>query len=83
MTAAINKWGNSLAVRIPNIFVRELNLKNEAPVNILVENGKIVIIPQNIGIKDKIAAKFFQFEESQDIISNDYDWGEAAGDEIW
>ena len=83
MIAAINKWGNSLAVRIPNILIRELNLKNEAPIDIVVENGKIVIVPQNISIKEKIAEKFAQFEASSDIISDDYDWGDAVGDEVW
>ena len=43
MEVIINKWGNSLAVRIPATFAQEINLFEGSKVEIVVEDGKIVI----------------------------------------
>jgi len=45
MQTIIRKWGNSLGIRIPSLFVKELNLQNGSSVEINQENGKIVISP--------------------------------------
>jgi antitoxin MazE len=46
MRTKIQKWGNSLAVRIPNAFVREAHVAYGTTVNLSVDDGKIVIDPQ-------------------------------------
>lgn len=43
MTATIQKWGNSLAVRIPITLAREVHLDDNSSVDVTVENGKLVI----------------------------------------
>ena len=45
MQAVVQKWGNSLGIRIPSLYVKEFNLKNGNSVEIIEENGKIVIVP--------------------------------------
>ena len=45
MIAAVAKWGNSLALRIPNAFARELSVRDGAAVDISVINGALVIRP--------------------------------------
>jgi antitoxin MazE len=45
MHTTIQKWGNSLALRIPRAFVRESRLSDKAVVDISVDKGKIVINP--------------------------------------
>jgi len=45
MEAVIQKWGNSLGIRIPNLIVRELSLKNGAVVNINDNGNEIIIKP--------------------------------------
>lgn len=45
MHTTIQKWGNSLALRIPRAFVRESRLADKAVVDISVDKGKIVINP--------------------------------------
>jgi len=45
MQTKIQKWGNSLAVRIPNAFVKEARVAYGAEVDISIDNGKIVINP--------------------------------------
>lgn len=45
MHTVVQKWGNSLGIRIPSLYVKELNLKNGHSVEITEEDGKIVIVP--------------------------------------
>ena len=43
MKTRIQKWGNSMALRIPKPFAREANLKENALVDVALEEGKIVV----------------------------------------
>ena len=45
MEATVQKWGNSLGIRIPNLIVREFSLKNGSIVNINDNGNEIVIKP--------------------------------------
>jgi len=46
MNTRIQKWGNSLAVRIPGALVREAGLQPGYGVDVALENGRIVIVPE-------------------------------------
>lgn len=43
MKNSIQKWGNSLAVRIPKAFVESLGWRENAPVKMSLEEGALVI----------------------------------------
>ncbi len=43
MKARVQKWGNSLALRIPKPFAEEARLAEESVVNITVVKGKLVV----------------------------------------
>lgn len=45
MRTKIQKWGNSLAIRIPKAFVREADVAYGTTVDVCVEGGRIVIDP--------------------------------------
>ncbi|MCV0396068.1 MAG: AbrB/MazE/SpoVT family DNA-binding domain-containing protein [Rhizobiaceae bacterium] len=45
MITAIAKWGNSLALRIPTAFAREIAVKEGASVDISVANGALLVRP--------------------------------------
>jgi len=45
MEAMVQKWGNSLGIRIPNLIVREFSLKNGSFVNINDNGNEIIIKP--------------------------------------
>jgi len=45
MEARIQKWGNSLAVRIPKPFAAEVGLEADARVELSLQDGRIVIAP--------------------------------------
>ena len=45
MQARVQKWGNSLAVRIPKSFASQSHLGQNSVVEMSVENGKIILLP--------------------------------------
>ena len=45
MKTKIQKWGNSLAVRIPKIFVKEANIAYGSPATLEIDDGRIIITP--------------------------------------
>ena len=44
MKTRIQKWGNSLAVRIPKPFAEEANLSEDGTVEMTVRNGKLMVV---------------------------------------
>ncbi|MBW1754273.1 MAG: AbrB/MazE/SpoVT family DNA-binding domain-containing protein [Deltaproteobacteria bacterium] len=80
MQTKIQKWGNSLALRIPKSFALNVNLKQNELVNMSIEKGKIIISP--------IAQKEYSLEEllkdvSENNLHGEIDTGAPAGKEIW
>ena len=80
MQTKIQKWGNSLALRIPKSFALNVNLKQNELVDISIDKGKIIISP--------IAQKEYSLEEllkgvSEDNLHSEFDTGAPAGKEIW
>jgi antitoxin MazE len=45
MSVKIQKWGNSLGVRIPKAVIEKVNLSENSEVEIESKNGTIVIFP--------------------------------------
>jgi len=47
MKATVQKWGNSLGVRIPSYMAKDLSLENGSSVEIIEEDHRIIIQPKN------------------------------------
>jgi antitoxin MazE len=45
MRTKIQKWGNSLGLRIPRSFAAEANVAEGASVDLSVENGQLLVRP--------------------------------------
>ncbi|MBI1275178.1 AbrB/MazE/SpoVT family DNA-binding domain-containing protein [bacterium] len=45
MQAELNKWGNSLAIRIPSQMAKELGISQGSLADITLDNGRIVVTP--------------------------------------
>jgi antitoxin MazE len=46
MTAKVQKWGNSLALRLPKALVNEFRLEPGSVVKLSVVDGKLIVEPQ-------------------------------------
>jgi len=78
MEAMVQKWGNSLGLRIPNLIARELSLKNGSVVNINKNGEEITIKP----VKKKSLAEMLN-DVNETNIHKEVDWGKPVGNEIW
>ena len=45
MHSRVQKWGNSLALRIPKAFALEVGLSPDSDVEVTVLHGKVVVSP--------------------------------------
>jgi antitoxin MazE len=80
MRTRVQKWGNSLALRIPKAFANEIGLHRETPVEISLADGKLVITPEN---KPKPTLKQLLAKVTKDNLHHEFDTGPAAGSEMW
>jgi antitoxin MazE len=78
MLTKIQKWGNSLAIRIPSAFAKEIGLYPNTEVELKLENNRLVIIPN----KKKQLEKMLK-QITPDNVHNEIDWGEKVGKEEW
>ncbi len=80
MKVQIQKWGNSLALRIPKAFAVESNVTGGSTVDVSMENGNIVVRP--------VPEREFALEELVEGITEEnrhgeVDWGRPVGNEVW
>ncbi|PJF28076.1 MAG: AbrB/MazE/SpoVT family DNA-binding domain-containing protein [Phototrophicales bacterium] len=45
MQSTIQRWGNSLALRIPKVIADELGIAQDAAVEIFIREGQLVVVP--------------------------------------
>jgi antitoxin MazE len=80
MLTKVQKWGNSLAVRIPKALAEEAGLECNKQVDIRYEDGEL-----RIGKKRR---KRYDLDELLASVPDDYDEGEwdtgpDVGNEVW
>ena len=80
MRTRIQKWGNSLALRIPKSFADEVGLKRETTIEISLADGKLVITPV---AKPKPTLKQLLVKVTRDNLHHEVDTGSVAGNEMW
>jgi len=79
MTTKIQKWGNSLAVRIPNEFAENLNLSTGSVVSFEQLGSKIIISPS----RPKYTLEELVAGITPKNRHKEFDWGKPMGKEIW
>ena len=80
MNATIQKWGNSLAVRIPQAVARDTRLANGSVVDLTIQEGKVIIQPAR---KRKYRLEDLLKGMSKKKIHASVDTGPAVGREVW
>jgi antitoxin MazE len=76
------KWGNSLALRIPSAFAKEIGAAEGQPVDMTIKNGALVV---KVGVRKRGR---YALEELVDAITEENrhgetDWGPPRGNEVW
>jgi antitoxin MazE len=79
MKTTIQKWGNSLAVRIPRPFAEEIPLREGTTVDLTIKSGKLVIVPAEPAITLESLVEQITDENRHDEIGT----GPRVGNEVW
>jgi antitoxin MazE len=80
MRTRVQRWGNSLAVRIPKSFAEEVGLQDDSPVNLRLSQGRLVLepsSPQPPTLDDLLS------RVRKSNIHAEFDSGPAQGREAW
>ena len=80
MRAQVQKWGNSLALRIPRFFAAESDIEQGSEVELSLEEGRLVITP--VG-KSAYSLGALLAGVTEDNLHNEVDTGPSVGKEIW
>jgi len=80
MKLQIQKWGNSLALRIPKSFAIESQIEQGSTVEVSLESGKIIVFPvakPDFSLDDLLA------EVTAENLHGEIDTGASIGKEAW
>ena len=80
MTTKIQRWGNSLALRIPKSFAKDVHLAKGAVVNLSITHGRLVIDPSP---RHKHSLPELLKNISKNNLHAEVSTGKAAGRETW
>ncbi len=80
MKTRVQKWGNSLALRIPKSFANEVGLQRETSVEVSLSDGSLVITPVT---KPKPTLKQLLTGVTKENLHHEVDTGSAVGNETW
>jgi len=80
MMATIQKWGNSLALRIPKVLAQDVRVEEGVEVDLTVENGRLVIAPKPRGVGDLDS---LLEQVTPENLHGEIDSGPPVGREVW
>jgi antitoxin MazE len=80
MKTRIQKWGNSLALRIPKSFAVETGLDQDVLVEVTLVDGKLIVtpLPAPSMTLEQLLAGVTDANRHAEI-----DTGESVGNEVW
>jgi len=80
MVTKIQKWGNSLGLRIPKSFAKEADIEEGSSVDISLEGDRLVIKPMRVAQYklSELLSKITEDNRHEEIIT-----GDAVGEEVW
>jgi antitoxin MazE len=80
MRVQIQKWGNSLALRIPKPFAEEASVREGTVVDLSLTEGKLIAVPAAQG---RITLRRLLSKVTKNNLHKEVDFGSAAGREAW
>jgi antitoxin MazE len=80
MHVRVQKWGNSLAVRIPKPLAEDAEVKEGTVLNLAVSEGRVVATPVE---RKKLSLKQLLAKVTRKNLHAEVDLGPSVGREIW
>lgn len=80
MLTKVQRWGNSLALRIPKAFAIDAGLEDDSAVEILLVDGQIIVKP--------VTTESWSLEQllagvTSENMHHETDTGNTVGNEAW
>lgn len=79
MTTKVQKWGNSLAVRIPKEMAEHLTIEQGSDVELQKTDDGIKVVPK----KQKPTLEEMMAQITPENQHDEIDWGKPVGKEVW
>ena len=79
MTTQVGKWGNSLAVRIPGSYAKDLDLGEGMELDVTVVDGALLLRPR----RREYSLEELLAQITPENIHEETDWGKPVGRESW
>jgi antitoxin MazE len=80
MVATVQKWGNSLALRIPSSLAKDVHLQQGSLVEVAVVEGNMVVKPKKVR---KVSLSQLLKGVTKANLHSEHAWGVPAGREAW
>lgn len=80
MRTKVQKWGNSLAVRIPKTFAEEVGLTDDTAVEMRLVKGGLLVEPAPVW---GVTLDDLLDDVTDENTHAEVDWGPARGKEAW
>ena len=80
MKTRVQKWGNSLALRIPKPFAIEIGLDRDSTVEMSMIDGKLVIAPV---VDPVLTLEHLLAQVTEANLHTEAEIGAAVGQEAW
>ena len=80
MKTRIQKWGNSLALRIPKSFAQEIHLEQGTLVDVSLQEGTLRVTPL---MHSPITLESLLQQVTPQNLHHEVDTGPAVGAEVW
>ena len=78
MTVRVQKWGNSLGVRIPKSVADQSSIRAGSELEVRSDDGRVVLSPVRVPTLKQLLAQVKPGNRPQLI-----DWGKPVGKEVW
>jgi antitoxin MazE len=79
MQTRIQKWGNSLALRIPKSFAKDSNMEQDTLVELTLQDGRLVVTL----IEPQLTLDQLVAQITPENVHSEQDFGAAVGREVW
>jgi antitoxin MazE len=87
MQTTVVKWGNSQGIRLPKVFLQNIQIFENDPVDVTLENEKIVIRKmdqkEHKTTRQRLVDFYGKNYEEYASPQKEVTWGNPVGNEIW
>ena len=87
MQTTVVKWGNSHGIRLPKAFLHNIKIFENDPVDVTLENEKIIIKKlygkEHKTIKQRLIDFYGENYMKYALTQKEIDWGKPIGEEEW